>query len=373
MNLGKKYLLNEQYEDAINAFTSAAAISPKDDEAYLGRGDAYMGLSQKDKAEKDYNTAITLNPDDREYTEKKLGTAGTLEKDQSASTGTDISSGSEADSSQARPDSTTGMTADGTGSIDTATAQNVFNGCTLITENVPSTVDLDSSGDEDTVYYTRTMDSEMQNIQTSITLNVNGVDHVENISTNYRHEDVYLADINIHDGYRNIIINIQDLYFNQKTYIYSYKGNDFKNTLETLGQIYIKSIDGEGGFTLTEYENWHIKGKGFIGFIYYENLDGLSTGTENVDAVEMKGDSYSDPMNFVVGYTVETAMSIPLYSTQKCDTRIGEIPAGATISILEPPDWTPDSYGIYYVSNNGAEGWIKDMDTYTIKGYEAFG
>ena len=41
-DLGQQYLLEENYEEAIVAFTAAIEIDPKQADAYIGRGDAYI-------------------------------------------------------------------------------------------------------------------------------------------------------------------------------------------------------------------------------------------------------------------------------------------------------------------------------------------
>lgn len=42
-DLGVRYLSEGNYEEAIIAFTAAIEIDPKRAEAYVGRGDAYVG------------------------------------------------------------------------------------------------------------------------------------------------------------------------------------------------------------------------------------------------------------------------------------------------------------------------------------------
>lgn len=44
-DLGIRYLSEGNYEEAIIAFTAAIEIDPKRAEAYVGRGNAYIGLS----------------------------------------------------------------------------------------------------------------------------------------------------------------------------------------------------------------------------------------------------------------------------------------------------------------------------------------
>lgn len=61
LNLGNKYLLSLDYEDAVKAFSKAIDIDPKKPDAYIGRGDAYAALNMNDLAADDYEYAISLD------------------------------------------------------------------------------------------------------------------------------------------------------------------------------------------------------------------------------------------------------------------------------------------------------------------------
>jgi Tfp pilus assembly protein PilF len=63
LNLGNRYLLALQYEDAAEAYTAAIRIDPKSADAYAGRGDAYAGLGRTELARADYIQAVQLNPE----------------------------------------------------------------------------------------------------------------------------------------------------------------------------------------------------------------------------------------------------------------------------------------------------------------------
>lgn len=84
-DLGMKYLAESHYEEAILAFTAAIEIDEKQVEAYIGRGDAYMGtmqatnedaseanqhLEQYALAEKDYLFALELESTRKDVYEK---------------------------------------------------------------------------------------------------------------------------------------------------------------------------------------------------------------------------------------------------------------------------------------------------------------
>ena len=67
-NLGIRYLSEGNYEEAIIAFTAAIEIDPKRAEAYVGRGDAYIGSGETEDnltaAQADYEQAIELDVSD---------------------------------------------------------------------------------------------------------------------------------------------------------------------------------------------------------------------------------------------------------------------------------------------------------------------
>ncbi len=75
-DLGQKYLLEEDYEAAIVAFTEAIEIDPNEAAAYVGRGDAYIGSGETEEnmalALADYETAREL---DETVTDAYLGIA----------------------------------------------------------------------------------------------------------------------------------------------------------------------------------------------------------------------------------------------------------------------------------------------------------
>ncbi len=50
LNLGEKYLTEEEYEQAVVAFTEAISLDDKNVEAYLGLAEAYLGLGDEDAA-----------------------------------------------------------------------------------------------------------------------------------------------------------------------------------------------------------------------------------------------------------------------------------------------------------------------------------
>ena len=64
-DLGMRYLSEGNYEEAIVAFTAAIEIDPKRAEAFVGRGDAYVGSGETEEnlaaAAADYLAALDLD------------------------------------------------------------------------------------------------------------------------------------------------------------------------------------------------------------------------------------------------------------------------------------------------------------------------
>lgn len=64
INLGNKYLLAEDYDQAVIAFSKAIKIDSMSAEAYIGRGKAYYALGDLEKVQADYALAAKLSGDD---------------------------------------------------------------------------------------------------------------------------------------------------------------------------------------------------------------------------------------------------------------------------------------------------------------------
>ena len=58
-DLGQQYLLEENYEEAIVAFTTAIELDPKQANAYIGRGDAYFAWAEKESSSEKYQSAMS--------------------------------------------------------------------------------------------------------------------------------------------------------------------------------------------------------------------------------------------------------------------------------------------------------------------------
>ena len=72
MNLGKRYLEHREYASAVRAYDAAIGIRTESAEAYMGRGDAYAGIGEKEQAVNDYETARALDPSLDKRIERRL-------------------------------------------------------------------------------------------------------------------------------------------------------------------------------------------------------------------------------------------------------------------------------------------------------------
>ena len=62
LDLGEKYLLDMNYEQAIVCFTRVIEVEPNNTRAYIGRGIAYTALKQYDEAIQDFKRVIEIDP-----------------------------------------------------------------------------------------------------------------------------------------------------------------------------------------------------------------------------------------------------------------------------------------------------------------------
>ena len=63
---GMAFMTEENYEEAVIAFTSAIEIEGKNVEAYRGRAQAYTAMSQYENAVNDYQAMLEIDPDDQD-------------------------------------------------------------------------------------------------------------------------------------------------------------------------------------------------------------------------------------------------------------------------------------------------------------------
>ncbi len=63
LDLGNRYLEEQNYEQAIVAFDLAISIDPKSAEAYLGKAEANVGMGNYEQAVEVYKTALQMIPD----------------------------------------------------------------------------------------------------------------------------------------------------------------------------------------------------------------------------------------------------------------------------------------------------------------------
>ena len=63
LELGRKYLTEQNYAEAVAAFTEAIQLDPNNIDAYMGRAEAYKALQKYEEATSDYSTVIEKTTD----------------------------------------------------------------------------------------------------------------------------------------------------------------------------------------------------------------------------------------------------------------------------------------------------------------------
>ena len=63
LELGRKYLTEQSYAEAVAAFTEAIQLDPNSIDAYMGRAEAYKALQKYEEATSDYSTVIEKTAD----------------------------------------------------------------------------------------------------------------------------------------------------------------------------------------------------------------------------------------------------------------------------------------------------------------------
>lgn len=66
LDLGEKYLEEQNYEQAVVEFDKAIAIDPMNERAYIGKAEAYVGMGDYEQAAETYTAAIQSIPDGNE-------------------------------------------------------------------------------------------------------------------------------------------------------------------------------------------------------------------------------------------------------------------------------------------------------------------
>ena len=72
VNLGSRYMHNQEYDEAVRVFTKAIEIDPRRSEAYEKRGEAYMDLGRPEQAYDDYKRVEDLTGE-KGLAERKTG------------------------------------------------------------------------------------------------------------------------------------------------------------------------------------------------------------------------------------------------------------------------------------------------------------
>jgi len=187
LNLGNRYLLAMQYEDAVKIYTKAIGIEPKKADAYVGRGDAYAGLQETELARADYVKAVQLDPGIRNSIQPKL---------------------------EALPEP------EAVPAPDTPAPTPSFAAAVKLPEGTP--VSVQENGSRDTISFTSNAAEGGYGLA-SFTISLNGMNYTEDAGT--LNTEAFAVDINTEDGYGNIIVNTEGENGAPSGFIYAYNSS----------------------------------------------------------------------------------------------------------------------------------------------------
>lgn len=348
MNLGHHYLFEMRYDEAVKAFSDAIDISPRTAEGYVGRGDAYAGLNQDDKAQADYIKAVALDPGLNDDIEAKIG-------------GLNI---------EETPDSTVSVAP--APSPEPTEAAKTFGGVMLLARDATTTVNLDNDQNSDEISYSLigTQYDSLQEIQ----ITVNGIEYNENadiVATSIV-EKAYAADVNIEDGYKNIIITLQSDDGVMYSIVYAYDGDKIFRISTFDGGVGVNSINGDGMISFYSFDRWMTEPDGII----YLKDSRILNDTDVQQGARTAGHltDENDIETYVEGYTATASGDIPLYSDSTCQQQTGYVSSGETFQIV---GYTVNNSEIYWndyeITTSAGNGWIKSRDIYRkLVGYKGF-
>ena len=340
LNLGNKYLLAMQYDDAVNAFTRAIDIEPKAADAYVGRGDAYAGLKQDEKAQVDYIKAVELDPELNDKIQEKVS-------------GLDITP-------VPSPTSTPTPTE----------APKTFGGVVLLSNNSTVEADLDNDGNVDRISCLAPSlgsDASTENMQ----LKVNDLQYSGKLPLNY-FVKAFAADINLDDSYKNIVVVGGGDDGERTSVVYAYNENEILKINEFDGEAGVNGILGDGKVTFFSFDHWSSTPDGTVYFGETQMFQDLNFSEDSREVGHMADEN--DVETFVNGYSMTAISEIPLYSDNMYTQQAGSISPGETIQLTgNKYENTSDLYHYYrnYEIVTGAKkGWI-DIGN-NVAGYQGF-
>lgn len=338
LNLGNRYLLAMQYEDAVKIYTKAIGIEPKKADAYVGRGDAYAGLQETELARADYVKAVQLDPGIRNSIQPKL---------------------------EALPEP------EAVPVPDTPAPTPSFAAAVKLPEGTP--VSVQENGSRDTISFTSNAAEGGYGLA-SFTISLNGMNYTEDAGT--LNTEAFAVDINTEDGYGNIIVNTEGENGAPSGFIYAYNSSGLiKVSAEYL--VYgISSVTGSGQIFAYDRANFSSGSGSVLFFKIQEKIDGADIEKLSESPGHLSQTAATDGISsifdgFQEGYSCTAASDMTLYGDAACQSAAAVIPAGSAIEVLARSN--ADRYQVnYQVSAAGMTGWIAYDDLKEISGFTHF-
>ncbi len=367
LDLGNKYLLSEDYDSAISAFSKAIEIDAMNADAYIGRGDAYKAKGDFEKAWDDYEKAQELSGNTSILRDKIGQTDITVVfEDGEGVDGATIKLNGNNHSYEFLTDSTghiaevvfpeeynvevtkadyesaTTVLSAEKGGIEAGQIQlhgksdinphneadeNVFMGIITLNESVMSEVKTTSQGSTYRIKYDSSDNEEFVDLNLSV--NDNNETFRLNPADYPAIEAVYVADIDISDSYSNIIVVVLGIDEVIETYLFAFDDDEILLMTELKGQLVPESITGNGKLLLEYWIGMQIRDYGSFTVrpeIIVHDLSAQQVAIHSGATVYSEsGHSYKE------GYQVPLTSELVVYSDASCSSITGTIPAGNSV------------------------------------------
>ena len=395
MDLGNKYLLAEDYDSAISAFSKAIAIDGMNADAYIGRGDAYKAKEEYANAWADYEKAQDISGDTNILRNRIGPTVITVVSPDGAGVdgaavrliGSDHSYDFVTDSTgsisevvfpekysveinkESYETVKTELSAESGGIVvdqieikfvdevagaveavgaAQANKDRTFMGITTLEQGVESRIDANGS-----TYRIRYDDAGTNDGCVRLNLYVNDI--VESYSNDSVmgpfQIDVYVTDIDISDSYYNIAVTFIGEDSESRTALFAFNDSDISMIGEFDGWLVPESASGDGT-VLLEFDIG-VAMRDYGSFVARPEISVHDLSAEQVkvhSGRKLKFDSaYED------GFVVPLTSNLTVYADVNCTSAVGTIPAGTSVR-CEYPEVT--AYGKLHVTGGSVSGYV---------------
>ena len=198
---------------------------------------------------------------------------------------------------------------------------------------------------------------------------VNGKTHETNSDAGII-SSVYVADLNVNDDVKNIILVENDEGWDYTLHIYAYKGTTLTKIGDAYGEIHFPSILGDGTFETYFRRTWRAGGNDFIVFRYLYNVNSSDYTLIEQQAGTLGNINEGAGSGFREGYTVRLNKNVPFYSDPKCTQNAGTMSSGTLVDITGQEDGKlrvrygkTDGWAVFH--NNGPSDSDNDLEGYS--------